>query len=72
MDFQRVVSQEEYRVRKTSYRSYKYKCTQDKHNHVDDYPYGGGAGMVMQAQPVYDAYTALVERSLAENHGSYI
>ena len=36
--------------------------TQDKHNHVDDYPYGGGAGMVMQAQPVYDAYTALVEK----------
>ena len=36
--------------------------TKDKHNHVDDYPYGGGAGMVMQAQPVYDAYTALVEK----------
>lgn len=30
--------------------------TKDKHNHVDDYPYGGGAGMVMQAQPVYDCY----------------
>lgn len=30
--------------------------TNDKHNHVDDYPYGGGAGMVMQAQPVYDCY----------------
>ena len=29
--------------------------TQDKHNKVDDYPYGGGAGMLMQAQPVYDA-----------------
>lgn len=28
----------------------------DKHNHVDDYPYGGGAGMVMKPQPVYDAY----------------
>ena len=28
----------------------------DKHRRVDDYPYGGGAGMVMQAQPVYDAY----------------
>ncbi|MBQ7677774.1 MAG: tRNA (guanosine(37)-N1)-methyltransferase TrmD, partial [Lachnospiraceae bacterium] len=28
----------------------------DKHKKVDDYPYGGGAGMVMQAQPVYDAY----------------
>ncbi|MDE6313994.1 MAG: tRNA (guanosine(37)-N1)-methyltransferase TrmD [Lachnospiraceae bacterium] len=30
--------------------------TQNKHNRVDDYPYGGGAGMVIQAQPVYDAY----------------
>ncbi len=30
--------------------------TQDKHGKVDDYTYGGGAGMLMQAQPVYDAY----------------
>lgn len=30
--------------------------TLDKHKKVDDYPYGGGAGMLMQAQPVYDAY----------------
>lgn len=28
--------------------------TQDKHNRVDDKPYGGGTGMVMQAQPIYD------------------
>lgn len=28
---------------------------------IDDYPYGGGAGMVMQAEPVYRAYQALVE-----------
>ena len=28
----------------------------DKHNRVDDYPYGGGAGMVIQAEPVYKAY----------------
>ena len=27
--------------------------TLDKHKKVDDYPYGGGAGMLMQAQPVY-------------------
>ena len=27
----------------------------DKHRHVDDYPYGGGAGMVMQPGPVYAA-----------------
>lgn len=31
--------------------------TEDKHGHVDDAPYGGGAGMVMQCQPIYDAYT---------------
>jgi len=30
--------------------------TESKHKKVDDYPYGGGAGMLMQAQPVYDAY----------------
>lgn len=36
--------------------------TKDKHQKVDDYPYGGGAGMVMQAQPIFDAYLALKER----------
>ncbi len=30
--------------------------SEDKHSRVDDYPYGGGAGMVMQAEPVYKAY----------------
>ena len=29
---------------------------ENKHGHVDDYPYGGGAGMVMQPGPVYRAY----------------
>ena len=29
--------------------------TEDKHNRVDDTPYGGGAGMVMQVQPILDA-----------------
>ncbi len=31
----------------------------DKHRHVDDYPYGGGAGMVMQPEPIYRAYEDL-------------
>jgi tRNA (guanine37-N1)-methyltransferase len=31
----------------------------NKHNSVDDYPYGGGAGMLMQAEPVYQAYKAV-------------
>ena len=30
----------------------------NKHQSVDDYPYGGGAGMLMQAEPVYQAYEA--------------
>lgn len=34
--------------------------TLDKHKKVDDYTYGGGAGMLMAAQPVYDAYKAVV------------
>ena len=36
--------------------------SKDKHNHVDDYPYGGGAGMVMQAEPVYDAYNHVMNK----------
>lgn len=36
--------------------------TLDKHGKVDDYTYGGGAGMLMQAQPVYDAYMAVQSR----------
>lgn len=34
----------------------------NKHSKVDDYPYGGGAGMVMQAEPVYGAYQAVKEK----------
>lgn len=34
----------------------------DKHKRVDDYPFGGGEGMVMQAQPVYDCYMSIKDR----------
>ena len=34
----------------------------NKHMRVDDYPYGGGAGMVMQAEPVYRCYEAVKEK----------
>ena len=36
--------------------------TLDRHEKVDDYPYGGGAGMVMQAQPVYDAWESVIKQ----------
>ena len=34
----------------------------NKFNRVDDYPYGGGAGMVMEAEPVFRAYQSVVEK----------
>lgn len=41
----------------------------NKHMRVDDYPYGGGAGMVMQAEPVYRAYESVRRDSLAASRG---
>lgn len=39
----------------------KYSC--DKHRKVDDTPYGGGAGMVMAAQPIYDCIAAVKRKN---------
>lgn len=39
----------------------------NKHQSVDDYPYGGGAGMLMQAEPVYLAYEAVRKKIAEEN-----
>lgn len=36
--------------------------TTDRHGKVDDYTYGGGAGMLMQAQPVFDACQSVIDR----------
>ncbi len=36
--------------------------SENKHHNVDDYPYGGGAGMLMQAQPVYRAWESVTAR----------
>ena len=35
--------------------------TKDKHRRVDDAPYGGGMGMIMQTEPIYECYKALCE-----------
>ncbi|MDP3880036.1 MAG: tRNA (guanosine(37)-N1)-methyltransferase TrmD [Dehalococcoidales bacterium] len=34
-------------------------CTHDKHHTVDDYPYGGGAGMVLKPEPIFEAVETL-------------
>ena len=39
----------------------------DKHRRVDDTPYGGGKGMVMQVQPMYDCYKAICEMTNNDN-----
>lgn len=44
-------------IRTVNIRDYAF----NKHQSVDDYPYGGGAGMLMQAEPVYLAYEAVTE-----------
>ena len=35
--------------------------SKDKARHVDDTPYGGGAGMVLKPEPIYDAYKSIIE-----------
>ncbi|MDQ0161714.1 tRNA (guanine37-N1)-methyltransferase [Bacillus alveayuensis] len=39
--------------------------SKNKHQTVDDYPYGGGAGMVLTPQPIYDAVDTLTQKSPA-------
>ncbi|MBQ9518160.1 MAG: tRNA (guanosine(37)-N1)-methyltransferase TrmD [Eubacterium sp.] len=46
--------------------------TADKHRRVDDKPYGGGMGMVMQAQPIYDCYNALCDEIGTKPHLIYM
>jgi len=42
--------------------------TQDKHNRVDDTPYGGGMGMIMQTQPIYDCFMSVCEQAEKRPH----
>ncbi|MBQ7202516.1 MAG: tRNA (guanosine(37)-N1)-methyltransferase TrmD [Eubacterium sp.] len=46
--------------------------TEDKHRRVDDKPYGGGMGMVMQAEPIYRCYNALCEKLDTKPHLIYM
>ena len=46
--------------------------TLDKHNRVDDTPYGGGMGMVMQTQPIYDCFQALCKEVGKKPHLVYL
>ncbi len=45
---------------------------QNKHNTVDDAPYGGGMGMIMEAAPIYNAFQSLYENSEERPHLIYM
>ena len=46
--------------------------TQDKHRRVDDTPYGGGMGMVMQCEPIYNCYKAVCDEFGCKPHTIYM
>ena len=50
----------------------QYCRPNDKHRRVDDIPYGGGMGMVMQADPIYNCYNAVCEQLGAKPHTIYM
>lgn len=54
----RAMSKELLSIEAINIRDYAF----NKHHSVDDYPYGGGAGMLMQAEPVYQCYKAIEEK----------
>ena len=44
----------------------------NKHNQVDDTPYGGGMGMLMQTQPIYDCYRSVYAETEEKPHLIYL
>ncbi len=46
--------------------------TRDKHRRVDDTPYGGGMGMIMQVEPVYDCYMDICAQTGTKPHLIYL
>ncbi len=57
--FQRATSQGLFSVNIYNIRDY----THDKHHIVDDYPYGGGAGMLLKPEPIFEAVEAIKEEA---------
>lgn len=55
------------RIECTDIRDY----TTDKHRRVDDSPYGGGMGMIMQAQPIFDCYQDICKKAGTKPHLIY-
>jgi len=46
--------------------------TKDKHRRTDDYPYGGGRGMIMTPQPVIDCHRAITAEEIKNTRTIYL
>ncbi|MFC4557094.1 tRNA (guanosine(37)-N1)-methyltransferase TrmD [Virgibacillus kekensis] len=65
--FDASILKKAYEKEKFSYNLVNFRdYTENKHNKVDDYPYGGGAGMVLTPQPVFDAVEDVTKKSKAK------
>ncbi|GAX02774.1 tRNA (guanine-N1)-methyltransferase [Secundilactobacillus pentosiphilus] len=60
----KALDRDELEVEVTDFRQY----STDKHGNVDDYPFGGGAGMLLQAQPIFDAMAATQKNAQESGH----
>ncbi len=59
----RAINDDRFNLRVINIRDF----SDNKHKRVDDYPFGGGCGMLMQAEPVFRAYE-FIKDELSENH----
>jgi len=41
-----------------------FSFSSDPHNRIDDYPYGGGEGMILKAQPIFSAYESILKKDI--------
>ncbi|GAK47895.1 tRNA (guanine-N1)-methyltransferase [Secundilactobacillus oryzae JCM 18671] len=57
----KAIDRDSFDMHVTDFRKY----STNKHGNVDDYPFGGGAGMLLQAQPIFDALEAVNEEATA-------
>lgn len=60
----KALERQQLELKVTDFRQY----STNKHGNVDDYPFGGGAGMLLQAQPIFDAMTAIQQEAANDAH----
>ncbi|QEA32415.1 tRNA (guanosine(37)-N1)-methyltransferase TrmD [Secundilactobacillus malefermentans] len=62
----KAIDRDNFKMNVTDFRQY----STNKHGNVDDYPFGGGAGMLLQPQPIFDALKAVEEKARTDGYTS--